>query len=162
MILGGLFFWKPLIQERARTDEPDDLAAADYVLIPALPEYLSLRGIAAFYETIDAVRRDANRNLEVFGILPTFYDSRTLHAQEVIEAMEKRDLPVLPTRVRRSVRVAETALAHETILSYAQSNPPAQAIAKTYRELAEIIDEKNRTSVTVAQSEGRCFMKLQI
>jgi chromosome partitioning protein len=122
------------------------LAAADYVLIPALPEYLSLRGIAAFYETIDAVRREANRHLQVFGILPTFYDSRTLHAQEVIGAMEKRDLPVLPIRVKRSVRMAETPLAHTPILFYATNNAPAQAIAQAYRDLAEIIDGTSKNN----------------
>ncbi len=122
------------------------LAAAEYVLIPALPEYLSLRGIAAFYETIDSVRREANRHLQIFGILPTLVDNRTLHAQEIIEAMEKRDLPVLPVRIDRSVRVAETPLAHETILSYGQNYRPSRAIAQAYRDLAEIIDGTSKNN----------------
>jgi chromosome partitioning protein len=120
------------------------LAAAHYVLIPTLPEYLSLRGIAAFYETINAVRNDANPRLQVLGILPTLVDGQTLHAQEVIAAMKERNLPVLPLQINRSVRVAEAPVAHVPILSYATSYPPAQAVAQAYRQLAEVLT--NETS----------------
>jgi len=113
------------------------LVAADRVLIPTQCEYLALRGIALFYETFEQVRQELNPDLEIFGILPTFYDSRLIHADEVIEAMEQRNLPVLPVRVRRSVRVSESALAHESILTYAKRIPAVEA----YRKLAEIIDE---------------------
>ncbi len=112
------------------------LVAADSVLIPTAPEYLALRGLALMYETIEQVRRELNPGLTVTGILITFYDSRLTHAGEVIDAMEGQGLPVLPMRVRRSVRFAESAVANETILSYDPSNPSVSV----YRELAEYID----------------------
>lgn len=112
------------------------LVAADRVLIPAPPEYLALRGIALFYETLNKVRDELNPDLRVFGILVTFYDNRLLHAKEVIETMEERGLPVLPVRVRRSVRFAESAVAHEPILTFDTRNPSVSE----YRELAELID----------------------
>lgn len=115
------------------------LVAADHVLIPMQCEYLALRGLALFYRTLHKVQENQRLNpgLEVFGILPTFYDSRLLHGDEVIEALEKRELPVLPVRVRRSVRFAESALAHETILDYDPRNPSVEA----YRELAKLVED---------------------
>jgi chromosome partitioning protein len=116
------------------------LVASDRVIIPTQCEYLALRGLALFYRTLRKVQgnKRLNPELEVFGILPTFYDSRLLHADEVIEAMESRGLPVLPVKVRRSVRFAESALAHTTILEYDPRNPSVKA----YQELARMIDNE--------------------
>jgi chromosome partitioning protein len=113
------------------------LVAANEVLIPSACEYLALRGIALFYQTIEEVRA-INPELSVLGILPTFYDSRLVHAREVLEVMEERGLPVLGVQVGRSVRFAEASLIGESILTYAQNNPGAAA----YRELAQLIDSQ--------------------
>ncbi len=118
------------------------LVASDQVLIPTQCEYLALRGLALFWQTLGKVRgnKRLNPDLQVLGILPTFYDSRLLHADEVIEAMEAQGLPVLSVRIRRSVRFAESALAHETILDYDPRNPSVGA----YQELARMIDHGTR------------------
>jgi chromosome partitioning protein len=112
------------------------LVASDEVIIPTVSEYLALRGIALFYQTLQEVRT-INPALKVRGILPTFYDSRLLHAQEVLEAMRERGLPVFDVYIGRTIRFAEASLAGESILTYARNNPGAQA----YRTLAEIVDE---------------------
>jgi chromosome partitioning protein len=112
------------------------LVASDEVIIPTVSEYLALRGIALFYQTVHEVRA-INPTLTVCGILPTFYDQRLLHAREVLEAMREKGLPVFDVFVGRSIRFAEASLAGESILTYARTNPGAQA----YRKLAEIVDE---------------------
>jgi chromosome partitioning protein len=119
------------------------LVAADQVLIPTSCEYLALRGIALFYQTLHEVRA-INPSLQVLGILPTFYDSRLLHAREVLQAMIDRGLPVLDVQVGRSVRFPEASLAGESILTYARDHPSAEA----YRRLAEMIDEPQKTQAT--------------
>jgi chromosome partitioning protein len=113
------------------------LVAADEVIIPTACEYLALRGIALFYQTMREVQ-SINPNLQVLGILPTFYDSRLVHARDVLQAMKDKGLPVLEVEVGRSVRFAESSLAGESILSYAHSHPGAEA----YRKLAKIVDEE--------------------
>ena len=112
------------------------LVASDEIIIPTVSEYLALRGIALFYQTVQEVKA-INPTLRVRGILPTFYDSRLLHAREVLEAMRERGLPVFDVYVGRTIRFAEASLAGESILTYARNNPGAQA----YRTLAEIVDE---------------------
>lgn len=112
------------------------LTAAQDILIPTTAEYLALRGLGAFLGTVGAIRQELNPGLTVLGVLVTFYDGRLLHAQEVIAAMEAQGLPVLSMQIRRSVRLAEAALAHAPIMAYDPSNPAADA----YRQLAERID----------------------
>ena len=112
------------------------LTAAQGVLIPTTAEYLALRGLGAFLGTLGAIRQELNPGLTVLGVLVTFWDPRPLHAREVLAAMQEQGLPVLPMQVRRSVRMAEAALAHEPIATYDPTNPAAQA----YRDLAERID----------------------
>jgi cellulose biosynthesis protein BcsQ len=51
--------------------------------------------------------------------------------------MREKGLPLFDISIRRTVRFAEAALAGESILTYARTNPGALA----YRQLAEIIDE---------------------
>jgi len=112
------------------------LVASHRVIIPTICEYLALRGIALFYQTLREVQM-INPTLQVSGILPSFFDSRLIHAREVLQAMKDKGLPVFDMTIGRSVRFAEAALAGESILSYESKNPGAQA----YRKLAELIDE---------------------
>jgi chromosome partitioning protein len=124
------------------------LVASHSVIIPTICEYLALRGIALFYQTLHEVQT-INPDLNVLGILPTFFDSRLIHARDVLEAMKNKGLPVFEVVVGRSVRFAESALAGESILSYAATNPGAEA----YRKLAREIDNRLFGDETSNQKE---------
>lgn len=119
------------------------LVAAQDVIIPTLCEYLALRGIALFYQTLREVHT-INPSLRVLGILPTLYDSRLVHARDVLHAMKDKGLPVFDVEIGRSVRFAESSLAGQSILAYAEAHPGAEA----YRKLAEMIDEPQETTQT--------------
>jgi chromosome partitioning protein len=110
------------------------LTAAHGVIIPLESEYFSLRGVALVTETMDKVRRRLNPQLELEGILATMFDSRTLHAREVLaRVVEKFGDGVFHTVITRTVRFPETTVAGEPITSYAPSSTGARA----YRELAK-------------------------
>lgn len=113
------------------------LVASDRVLIPTVPDYLSLRGLILFLETLQNVREQLNPDLVALGVVLNLYDHRLIHAQDVVAAMERQGIPILPVQVRRSVRVAEAALAHEPIMTYDPINPAAEA----FRELAEVVND---------------------
>lgn len=110
------------------------LAAADSVLIPAIPQYLDLRALAIFTRTIALVQGAINPGLEVIGVLPTFYDSRLKLHTEVLAAWETGGLHILPYQVRRSVRVAESPMGGQPVSAYAPE------YAEPYRQLAAEID----------------------
>lgn len=111
------------------------LAAAHSVLIPAIPQYLELRALAIFIKTIDLVKEEINPDLEIVGILPTFYDSRLKLHGEVLEAWNAAGLPVLPMQVKRSIRVAEAPISGGSIVGYSPEH------GEVYKQLAEMIDD---------------------
>ena len=109
------------------------LTAADGVLIPLQCETLSHRGVGQLLDTVHDVRRFTNRDLEVWGVLPTLYDGRTNHARTVLETIsETYDLEVIEPPIPKTIKFAEAPAAGRSILATSRSSKGAQA----YREVA--------------------------
>lgn len=111
------------------------LTAAEAVLIPTQPQVVDLRGLRLFLDTLKNIQAELNPELEILGILVTFYDRRLTHHQAAMEAMRDAGLPLLPVMIGRSIRVAEAAAHSETVVTYEPRNPQAEA----YRELGEVV-----------------------
>jgi chromosome partitioning protein len=110
------------------------LTASDGVIVPVQCEYLSLRGLVQLENTLSMIRENLNPIVEIKGILPTMYDSRTLHSREAVEMLKENfgDL-VFETRIKKTVRYAEAPVEGSSVLKYDSSGPAAQA----YRDLAK-------------------------
>jgi chromosome partitioning protein len=80
------------------------LTASDAVIVPVQCEYLSLRGLAQLERTLELVRENLNPRVHIAGILPTMYDSRTVHGREAVEVLRNSfgDLVFETTIGRRS------------------------------------------------------------
>ena len=114
------------------------LVASNSVIVPVQCEYLSLRGLVQLENTLTMIRENLNPDVAIGGILPTMYDTRTLHSREAIEILEENfgDL-VFKTRIRKTVRYAEAPVKGSSILKYDPTGPAADA----YRRLAkEVLD----------------------
>jgi chromosome partitioning protein len=114
------------------------LVASDGVIVPVQCEYLSLRGLVQLQNTLTMIRENLNPHVEIQGILPTMFDSRTLHSREAIEILEENfgDL-VFKSRIRKTIRYAEAPVKGSSVLAYDPEGPAAEA----YRELAkEVLD----------------------
>ena len=76
--------------------------------------------------------------MRILGILPTFFDSRTNLARDMLAEMgELGDYHVFDTIVKQTVRLGEAPLAGKPVTSYASRSTAAAA----YRGLAqEVID----------------------
>jgi chromosome partitioning protein len=112
--------------------------AATGVIVPVQCEYLSLRGLVQLENTLAMVRENLNPDVRIEGILPTMFDSRTLHAREAVEILEENfgEL-VFRTRIRKTVRYAEAPVKGSSVLKY----DPSGTAAEAYRELAkEVLD----------------------
>jgi chromosome partitioning protein len=114
------------------------LVAADRVIVPTVADYLSVRGLVLFLDTLQTVRAELNPGLVVLGVLLTFHDPRLVLAQDIVALLEQQGIPLLSVQVRRSVRVAEAALAHAPVSDYDPGHPAAVA----YAELARVVDEE--------------------
>lgn len=116
------------------------LTASEGVIVPVQCEYLSLRGLAQLERTLELVRENLNPEVHILGILPTLFDSRTLHGAEAIEVLRSNfgDL-VFNTVVRKTIKFAEAPVKGVSVLTYA----PHSEAARAYRTLArEVINGK--------------------
>ncbi|KQO47263.1 MULTISPECIES: ParA family protein [unclassified Frigoribacterium] len=112
------------------------LTAAHGVLIPLECEFFALRGVALLVETIEKVRDRLNPAITLDGILPTMFDSRTLHSREVLErVVEAFDDQVLETVIGRTVKFPDASVAGTPITKFAPEHPAAQAYRQLAREL---------------------------
>ena len=80
------------------------------------------------------IRENLNPEVGIEGILPTMYDSRTLHSREAVEILQENfgDL-VFDTKIKKTVRYAEAPVKGTSVLKYEPSGSAAQA----YRDLAK-------------------------
>jgi chromosome partitioning protein len=109
------------------------LTAATGVLIPLQCETLSHRGVGQLLDTVHDVRRFTNRDLEVWGVLPTLYDGRTNHARAVLDTIaDTYHLAVIEPPIPKSIRFAEAPAAGRSILTTARNTKGAAA----YRDVA--------------------------
>jgi chromosome partitioning protein len=113
------------------------LTAADEVLIPLQCEALSHRGVGQLIETLNDIRHFTNPDLAITGVIPTLFDGRTRHAQEVLADVATRyEVLVFDPPIRKTIKFAEAAQAGRSILSYAPNHPAADA----YRVIARRLD----------------------
>lgn len=110
------------------------LTASNGVMVPLECEFFALRGVALLMDTIAKVTERLNEDLVIEGLLATMYDSRTLHAREVLaRIVEAFDEKVFHTVINRTVRFPDATVAGEPITRFDSSSMGANA----YRELAK-------------------------
>ena len=110
------------------------LAAADSVLIPAQPQFLSAKGLEQLLQTVNKVRRQINRNLRIDGILLTMADNRTNYSKEVgtlLRSTYGSKVKVFDTEIPRSVRAAEISAEGKSIYAH----DPHGKVSEAYRSL---------------------------
>jgi len=113
------------------------LAAADQVIIPLQCEFLATRGLTLLLRTLNKIQARLNRNLKVAGILPTMFDGRTTHANEVLAEL-RANFPgqVFDVIIKYTVRVKEAPAAGLSILDYDQNHD----VSRAYMTLAMEVD----------------------
>jgi hypothetical protein len=123
------------------------LAAAEEVLIPLQPHFLALQGLGQLLQTVDLVNKRINPNLKVKGILLCMFDSRASLPNEVRADIEQfledargtnsawSEAQILPTFIRRNIKLAEAPSYGKTIFEYEQNCHGAE----DYKKVAEFV-----------------------
>ena len=89
------------------------------MIVPVQCEYLSLRGLLQLERTLEMIRENINPRVKIQGILPTLFDSRTLHGREAIEILKENFGPlVFNTVVRKTIKFAEAPVQGSSVLKY--------------------------------------------
>lgn len=117
------------------------LVAADSVIIPSQPNFLSTKGLNLLLRSISKVKRSINPNLRVEGILLTMVDSRTNNAKDIISSLRQsvgQNIRVFDTEIPHSVRAAESALAGVSIFTHDKNGKVATAYENLTKEVSDI------------------------
>jgi chromosome partitioning protein len=134
------------------------LAAAEEVLIPLQPHFLALQGFGKLLQTVELVNKRINPSLKVKGVLLCMFDSRASLPNEVKADIEQflegargsesawAQAQILPTYVRRNIKLAEAPSYGQTIFEYEQNCHGAE----DYKKVAEFI----RGPLTHEESEA--------
>ncbi len=116
------------------------------VIIPMVPEILSLQGISQLKETIDTVRRYYNHALIIDGILLTKYNNRVNLTKDVedLAKIVARQLGtvVFKAKIHTSVAVAEAPAHCETVMTYA----PKSVAARDYNAMIQELLKRSETN----------------
>lgn len=79
------------------------------MLIPLQCEFLATRGLTLLLRTLTKIQNRLNRDLKIAGILPTMFDGRTTHANEVLNEL-RTSFPgqVFDVIIKYTVKVKES------------------------------------------------------
>jgi len=123
------------------------LAAAEEVVIPLQPHFLALQGFGKLLQTVDLVNKRINPHLKVTGVLLCMFDTRASLPSEVRADIKQflengrgstsawAEAEVLPTFIRRNIKLAEAPSYGKTIFEYDPTCNGAEDYGKVARFL---------------------------
>ena len=118
------------------------LVACKNLLIPLQVEFYALEGLTQLMKTVNQIRNNYNKSLQLQGIVLTMYDKRNkiseLVAHDVKNFFKEK---VYKTIIPRNVRISEAPSHGIPILMYDISCSGSQAYASL---AAEIINQENK------------------
>lgn len=129
------------------------LVAADRVLVPLQCEYYALEGLGSLLRTIELIRANLNRELQLDGVVLTMFDARNNLARQVTRDVEAH-LPgrVYKTVIPRNVRLSEAPSHGRPVILYDIESKGAQS----YLALAgEMLARHAVPRPTTAKDEAR-------
>lgn len=123
------------------------LVAADSVIIPSQPSFLSTKGLNLLLHSISKVKRSIHPSLKIDGILFTMVDSRTNNAKDIIETLRDtvgQSIRIFDTEIPHSVRAAECSLTGESIFAHDKTGK----VAAAYENLTKEVEQLERAAQT--------------
>ena len=128
------------------------LVAADSVIIPSQPSFLSTKGLNFLLHSINKIKRGINPSLKIDGILFTMVNNRTNNAKDSIGAMRDtvgQNIRVFDTEIPHSVRAAECSVTGESIFTHDKGGK----VAAAYEALTKEVESIERTSQNRSRSD---------
>lgn len=122
------------------------LAAADSVIIPTQPHYLSAKGLELLLRSVSKVRRQINPHLRIDGILMTMVMPRTNISKEVtalVKSAYGQNIKVFDAQIPHSIRAVEATAEGKSIFACDKNGKVAAAYEQFGKEVADI-GEKQR------------------
>ena len=102
------------------------LCSASGVLIPVQCEFFALQGLSELMNTIDTIKANSNKQLEIKGIVRTMYDPRNNLATDVsMQLLKSFDNKVYRTIIPRNITLAEAPSHGMPVINYDKTSKGA-------------------------------------
>lgn len=112
------------------------LTASDEIIVPVKADYLALNGMSQLVDVISVVRRRMNRNLEIVGVIATFYNSRRKLDKTIVEQIDAYFTGKLfKTKISQNTALAEAPATGTNIFVYDSKSKGAQQYEEITKEL---------------------------
>ena len=127
--------------------------AADSLIIPTQPHYLSAKGLELLLRSVSMVKRQINPKLRIDGILMTMVMPHTNISKEITATVKSaygQKIKVFDTEIPHSIRAVEATAEGKSIFAYDKSGKVAAAYEQFGKEVAEIGEKQrnqNRTEI---------------
>ncbi|XYI02019.1 ParA family protein [Sorangium sp. So ce1128] len=126
------------------------LVFADSVLVPVACDYLSLVGVRQVIKTVKNVNALLHHPVQIWGVLPTFFDGRAKIAREAVSTMKQHFGERCLAPVRQAIKVKEAPAQGQTIFEYAPGTPAAD----DYLAVVDRIIESRERGVVGSEAGG--------
>ena len=123
------------------------LAAADSVVIPTQPHYLSAKGLELLLRSVSKVRRQINPHLRIDCILMTMVMPRTNISKEVTALVRRaygQNIKVFDVQIPHSIRAVEATAEGKSIFAYDKGGKVAAAYEQFGKEVADIGEKQKK------------------
>lgn len=124
----------------------NSLVASDKIIVPMQCEHYSLEGLAQLLATVKRVKRSANKNLALMGIVFTMLDKRLLASNEIMRDIKKNFPPevIFKTEIPRNVKISESPSHGEPVIFYDKNSKGSEAYMKLSKEILKKIKQEVR------------------
>ncbi len=130
------------------------LAFADAVLCPVACDYLSLVGVRQVLRTLKHVNKLLGHPVKLWGVLPTFFDSRARICHEALTALREHFGDRCLQPVRLAIKVKEAPAQGRTLLEYAPGSNAARDYEVVVDRLIAETPGTQTAELSLAQAGG--------
>jgi chromosome partitioning protein len=102
------------------------LVVADGIIVPVACDFLSLVGVRQVIKTVKNVNSLLHHPVQIYGVLPTFYDARARICRDAVDALREHFGERLLPPIRQATRLKEAPAQGKTIFEFAPESNSAQ------------------------------------
>jgi chromosome partitioning protein len=102
------------------------LVAADAIIVPVACDFLSLVGVRQVIKTVRNVNALLHHPVEIYGVLPTFFDARARICRDSLDALKEHFGDRVMPPIRSATRLKEAPAQGQTIFEFAPDSHAAE------------------------------------
>ena len=111
------------------------LVFADGILVPVACDFLSLVGVRQVIKTVKNVNALLHHPVQIYGVLPTFYDARARICRDAVDTMKQHFGEKCFAPIRATIKIKEAPAQGRTIFEYAPDSNAAEDYRRRVRRL---------------------------